>query len=130
MARVIEERIIAEFEAMKTSGRQDAVRLSVRDAVYTSEGSVNYKLWNTDIFCYDRQKDVFMFKASSNGATYSYGAKGVISQTTKSRLSALLWDFCNIGLYQRKYKLYTTNYATELETDKWYVVEQNGLRKL
>ena len=125
MSRCIENRIIAEIERLIESGKQDAEKLTVRDTVYTDLGGVNYKLWNTDIFTYDRQNKAFMFRPSSNGAH-----KYIISQTTKSRLTALLWNFCNIGFYQRKNRLYTTSYATELETDKWYVVEENGLRKL
>ena len=125
MSRCIEEKIITEIERLIESGKQDAVKLTVRDTVYTGIDSVNYRLWNTDIFTYDRQLKAFMFRPSSNGA-YKY----IISQTTKRRLTALLWNFCNFGFYQRKNRLYTTNCTAELETDKWYVVEENGLRKL
>lgn len=125
MSRCIEEKIIAEIEKLIASGKHEDVSLTVRDTVYTGLDTVSYKLWGTQIFTYDRKLKAFMFRPSSNGA-----GRYIISHTTKSRLNALLWDFCNIGIYQRKNKLYTTNYATELETDKWYVVEKNGLRKL
>ena len=85
--RTVEEKIIETLNGCNGEGVKN---LSCRDCVVVYGNMKNYYLWKSLIFwCNDAEN------------VYYFSARGYNSQTTKSRLNAILGSFCNAGIYQK-----------------------------
>ena len=85
--RKIEEKIIATL----CSG-EGAKKLSCRDCVEVDGNTKNYYLWDSLLFWNDSENN------------YYFSARGYSSQTTKSRLNAILDAFFAASIAQKDYK--------------------------
>ena len=85
--RTIEEKIIATL----CSG-EGAKKLSCRDCVEVDGNTKNYYLWGSLLFWNDSENN------------YYFSARGYNSQTTKSRLNAILDAFFAASITQKDYK--------------------------
>ena len=85
--RTIEEKIIATL----CSG-EGAKKLSCRDCVEVDGNTKNYYLWDSLLFWNDSENN------------YYFSARGYSSQTTKSRLNAILLTFFAASITQKDYK--------------------------
>ena len=85
--RTIEEKIIATL----CSG-EGAKKLSCRDCVEVDGNTKNYYLWDSLLFWNDSENN------------YYFSARGYSSQTTKSRLNAILGSFFGASIVQKDYK--------------------------
>ena len=74
--RTIEEKIIDAL-----NGSNEVKNLSCRDCVEVDGGTKKYYLWDSLLFGNDAEN------------IYCFSARGYNSQTTKSRLNAVLWSF-------------------------------------
>lgn len=82
----IEEKIIATL----CSG-EGVKNLSRRDRVIVYRNTKNYYLWNSQLFWNEEN-------------IYYFSARGYSSQTTKSRLNAILGSFFGASIVQKDYK--------------------------
>lgn len=87
--RKIEEKIIATLCGGSGKGVKN---LSRRDRVVVFGNTKNYYLWNSLLF----------WNYSEN--IYYFSARGYSSQTTKSRLNAILGSFFGASITQKDYK--------------------------
>ena len=87
MARVIEEKIISSIKNWK-DGEQS---LSVRDRVAIEGNKAIYYLWQSPIFSVTKETD--------GKKTINFSFCGYSSQTTKQRISELLWAFSDSTTY-------------------------------
>lgn len=85
--RTIEEKIIATL----CSG-EGVKKLSCRDCVEVDGNTKNYYLWDSLLFWNDSENN------------YYFSARGYSSQTTKSRLNAILLTFFGASIAQKDYK--------------------------
>ena len=85
--RKIEEKIIATL----CSG-EGVKNLSRRDCVEVDGNTKNYYLWDSLLFWNDSEN------------IYYFSARGYSSQTTKSRLNAILGSFFAASITQKDYK--------------------------
>ena len=85
--RKIEEKIIATL----CSG-EGVKKLSRRDCVEVDGNTKNYYLWDSLLFWNDSENN------------YYFSARGYSSQTTKSRLNAILGSFFGASITQKDYK--------------------------
>ena len=85
--RKIEEKIIATL----CSG-EGVKNLSRRDCVEVDGNTKNYYLWDSLLFWNDSEN------------IYYFSARGYSSQTTKSRLNAILGSFFGASITQKDYK--------------------------
>ena len=85
--RKIEEKIIATL----CSG-EGVKKLSCRDCVEVDGNTKNYYLWDSLLFWNDSENN------------YYFSARGYSSQTTKSRLNAILDAFFAASIAQKDYK--------------------------
>ena len=85
--RKIEEKIIATL----CSG-EGVKKLSCRDCVEVDGNTKNYYLWGSLLFWNDSENN------------YYFSARGYSSQTTKSRLNAILLTFFAASITQKDYK--------------------------
>ena len=87
--RTIEEKIIATL----CGGSGEGVKkLSCRDCVEVDGNTKNYYLWDSLLFWNDSENN------------YYFSARGYSSQTTKSRLNAILGSFFAASIVQKDYK--------------------------
>ena len=87
--RTIEEKIIATL----CGGSGEGVKkLSCRDCVEVDGNTKNYYLWDSLLFWNDSEN------------IYYFSARGYSSQTTKSRLNAILGSFFAASITQKDYK--------------------------
>ena len=87
--RTIEEKIIATL----CGGSGEGVKkLSCRDCVEVDGNTKNYYLWDSLLFWNDSENN------------YYFSARGYSSQTTKSRLNAILLTFFAASITQKDYK--------------------------
>lgn len=110
--RTIEERIIEAFKAGK------ALKLTKRDAVEIDGAKAVCKLWGHGVFCHDKEKNAFYFSF-----------RGWPTQTTKSRIDALLREFGLGGVRQKNHRMvwYWDGGERELDDGKIYeVLESEG----
>lgn len=127
--RVIEEKIIETFY----SGAKKDYNLSIRDRVTVRlDGSSDYYLWETNLVHKSCTGELSIFLSSSTSEElryYRYGRMSnypPISNTTRGRINAFLWNCGVSGLYQRNWKLYWNK--EELELDSWYTVDVENKR--
>lgn len=130
MARVIEEKILDVF-FNGVSGK--IYNLSQRDRVEVRENSTSYYLWDTELVRKDSTGNIYLFPSSSTSEDYQfyryYGRNNnpPVSQTTRSRLNAFIWDFLKVGFfYQKNWELYFGNH--KIETDSWYKLDRENKR--
>lgn len=90
MARVIEEKIIDRIHTWKEGNYS----LSVRDRVTIKNGKAVYYLWASPI--------VTVYKETDGKQHVAFSFCGYSSQTTKQRISELLWHFSNKAFIFRK----------------------------
>lgn len=89
MARVIEERIIDKIQNWKDGNYS----LSVRDRVEIDNRTAIYYLWQSPI--------VTIYKEADGKKTVSFSFCGYSSQTTKQRISELLWAFSGCYIFRK-----------------------------
>ena len=113
--RTIEEKII---EAL--NGGNVVKNLSCRDRVEVDEGTKKYYLWDSLLFWND----------SDN--VYYFSARGYSSQTTKSRLNAVLWGFFKAVIYQKDWEwfLLWRNKKYLVDSDSVFMLKDNKLYRL
>ena len=87
--RTIEEKII---QALNGCNGEGVKKLSCRDCVEVDGNTKNYYLWNSLLFWNDSEN------------IYHFSARGYSSQTTKSRLNAILDAFFAASITQKDYK--------------------------
>ena len=110
----IEEKII---DCLKSCSENYSQRksLSPRDSVGISKGSGYVSLWGHCIFTVDRKGNV------------KFSFQGWQTNTTKSRIDALLSAFCSAGIYQKNHRLVFSSSVGEfpIDADKIYTIK-NG----
>lgn len=87
--RTIEEKII---ETLNGCNGEGVKKLSCRDCVEVNGNTKNYYLWDSLLFWNDSEN------------IYYFSARGYNSQTTKSRLNAILRNFLDASITQKDYK--------------------------
>lgn len=118
MARVIEERIIDTINNWKDGEH----RLSCRDRVEIDNRTANYYLWDSPIFKVKKETDKTVI-------TFSFCNWG--SQTTKERISELLWEFAGCYIFRKNWIHYLKmgNDYYRIHEDKRYTIENGKLFK-
>lgn len=132
MARVIEEKILDVF----FNGNKKEYNLSKRDRIRKYlDGSASYYLWNTEIVRKDCYGNIYIFLSSSTSEEDNYYHGGYhwrekyppISNTTRSRLNAFIWEVLKTGGFcQKNWELYFG--AEKIETDSWYKLDRENKR--
>lgn len=89
MARVIEEKIIEKIHTWKDG----IYKLSVRDEVKIEGNKAIYYLWGSPV-------------VTITGKTVRFCFCGYASQTTKQRISELLWEFADCYIFRRNWAHY------------------------
>ena len=115
--RKIEEKIIATL----CGGSGEGVKkLSCRDCVEVDGNTKNYYLWDSLLFWNDSENN------------YYFSARGYSSQTTKSRLNAILGSFFAASITQKDYKWVLSwndkNYS--INATNIYCIKNNKLYRL
>jgi hypothetical protein len=109
MARVIEEKIIGTINNWKEGEH----RLSKRDRVAIEGNKAIYYLWTSPVFSITKEIDG---KKSINFSFHNWG-----SQTTKERISELLWAFADSKTY-----VFRRNWLHYLKMDgKYYWINES-----
>lgn len=128
MARVIEEKILDVF-FNGVSGK--SYNLSRRDRVEVREYATSYYLWNTELVRKDSNGNIYLFPSSSTSEDYQYYYRygrdnnPPISQTTRSRLNAFIWELLKTGGFcQKNWELYFGD--KKIETDVWYQLDREN----
>ena len=105
--------------------------LSKRDMVKKYvDGGASYFLWDTELVRKDSKGNIFLFPSSSTSEDYQYYRYGrdnnpPISNTTRSRLNAFIWELLKTGgFYQKNWELYFGN--SKIETDIWYQLDRQN----
>ena len=118
MARVIEEKIIEKIETWKEGNYS----LSVRDKVKIENNKASYYLWDYNVFS--------AWKVEGNKIDVSFCFHNWGSQTTKERISELLWHFTKCYIFRKDWVFYlkdsTVNYY-RIDTSKCYNVAEGIL---
>lgn len=118
MARVIEEKIIEKIESWKDG----SYKLSVRDTVTIKDGKATYYLWGYNVFS--------AWKVEGNKIDVSFCFHGWGSQTTKERISKLLWYFTKCHIFRKNWVHYlkdTNDNYYMIDTSKQYNVSEGTL---
>lgn len=127
--KTIEKKIIDVF----FSGDKKEYNLSMRDRVIVRlDGSASYYLWNTEIVQMDSLGHIFLFPSSSTSEEDKYyhgyywrNNYPPISNTTRSRLNAFIWEVLNTsGFYQKNWELYFGN--NKIKVDTWYTIDRQN----
>jgi hypothetical protein len=125
----IEEKILEVF--FSRDKKAPVYVLNKRDMVKKYvDGGASYYLWNTELVRKDKQGNIKIFPSSSTSEDYQYYRYGrndypPISQTTRSRLNAFIWEVLNTsGFYQKNWELYFG--AEKIETDVWYKLDREN----
>ena len=125
--KTIEKKILEVF----TSGKTGDHYLTKRDRVTVKEnGSKSYYLWDTELVRKDSNGNIYIFPSSSTSEDYQYYRYGrdnnpPISQTTRSRLNAFIWEFLETGGFcQKNWELYFGN--RKIESDSWYKIDRQN----
>jgi len=117
MARVIEEKIIDKIRTWKDGNYS----LSVRDKVEIKNGKAVYYLWDSPV--------VTVYKMTDGKKSICFSFCGYSSQTTKERISELLWAFSDKAFIFRKnwiHYLKMGNDYYRISENKTYTIE-NGI---
>lgn len=113
--RTIEQKIIKTFN--ECINDQDMTKktfnLSCRDTVIKSKNLVAFELWGSRLFWYDCETKSFYFCFC-----------GYSTNTTKSRLKAILQHFNFGGFYQKNWDIFWTNKNNNIKvaTSKTYKI--------
>ena len=113
--RTIEEKIIDAL-----NGNNGIKNLSCRDCVEVNGGTKNYYLWNSLLFWNDAEN------------IYHFSARGYNSQTTKSRLNAILGSFFNASITQKNgcWFLLWRNKKYSVDSASVFMLKDNKLYRL
>ena len=113
--RTIEEKIIDAL-----NGSNGIKNLSCRDRVEVNGDTKKYYLWDSLLFWNDAEN------------TYYFSARGYSSQTTKSRLNAILHAFFGASITQKDYK-WSLNWNGKkypIGSDSIFMLKNNKLYRL
>ena len=126
--RKIEETILEVF--FSPDKKAPFYLLSKRDMVKKYvDGGASYYLWDTELVRKDRDGNIYLFPSSSTSEDYQYYRYGrnnnpPISNTTRSRLNAFIWELLKTGgFYQKNWELY---FDKKIETDVWYQLDREN----
>lgn len=129
--RKIEEKILKVF--FSTDKKAPYYPLSKRDMVKKYvDGGASYYLWDTELVRKDKNGNIYLFPSSSTSEDYQYYRYGrdnnpPISNTTRSRLNAFIWELLKTGGFsQKNWELYFVN--RKIETDSWYKLDRENKR--
>lgn len=111
--RTIEKNIIHTLQA----GRAGVYQLSTRDRVEINDDENRVYLWNHLIFSINKKDNTVMFSLC-----------GWNSNTTKSRLNALLGYYFSSGITQKNYSLFfvVNGKKTAIDSDSIYCLNDNA----
>ena len=107
MARVIEEKIIDRIHTWKDG----EYKLSCRDRVEIKNGKAVYYLWRSPI--------VTVYKMTDGKKSVKFSFCGYSSQTTKQRISELLWRFAHCYIFRKNWIHYLKM------NDEYYRINEN-----
>lgn len=115
--RTIEEKIIETLNGCNGEGVKN---LSCRDCVEGDGNTKKYYLWNNLLFWNDAEN------------IYYFSARGYNSQTTKSRLNAILHAFFGANIYQKDYKWFLdwNGKKYPIDSDSVFMLKDNKLYRL
>lgn len=129
--RKIEETILEVF--FSPDKKAPVYVLSKRDMVRKYvDGGASYYLWDTELVRKDKNGNIFLFPSSSTSEDYQYYRYGrdnnpPISNTTRSRLNAFIWELLKTGgFFQKNWELYSGN--QKIKTDSWYKLDRENKR--
>ena len=113
--RTIEEKII---QALRGWNGEGARQLSCRDRVVVDGATKNYYLWDSLLFW-------------NNSENCYFSARGFSTQTTKSRLNAILDAFFNAGIYQKNWSWFLdwNGKKYPVDSDSIFMLKDNKLYK-
>lgn len=112
MARVIEDRIIQRINTWK----EGSYKLSERDKVRIEGNIATYYLWDYNVFSVEKK---------DNKRIISFCFHGWGSQTTKNRISELLWYFAD------KVYIFRKNWIHYLKmNDNYYEIKETSFYKI
>ena len=111
--RAIEKKIISYLRDSANCGKSKS--LSLRDSVKLEKNKLCVFLWGQVIFTLEENNII------------KFSFQGWQTNTTKSRINALLSAFCSAGIYQKNHKLFFVSSAGKfpISPDKFYTV-RNG----
>ena len=128
--RAIEEKILDVFF---NGVSVKSYNLSRRDRVEVRKDSTSYYLWSTELVRKDSTGNIYLFPSSSTSEEdnyYRYGRMSnypPISNTTRSRLNAFIWELLQTGGFsQKNWELYFGD--KKIETDSWYKLDRENKR--
>lgn len=113
--RTIEEKIIETL-----NGSNGVKNLSCRDRVEVDGNTKKYYLWGSLLFWNDSEN------------IYHFSARGYNSQTTKSRLNAILGSFFKGVIYQKNWEwfLLWRSKKYPVDSDSVFMLKDNKLYRL
>ena len=115
--RTIEEKII---DALNGGYGEGIKNLSCRDRVEVDGDIKKYYLWDHLLFWNDAENVCY------------FSARGYSSQTTKSRLNAILRNFFNAGIYQKNWEWFLNwnGKKYSVDSDSVFMLKGNKLYRL
>ena len=115
--RTIEEKIIETLNGCNGEGVKN---LSCRDCVEVDGDTKKYYLWEHLLFWNDSEN------------IYYFSARGYGSQTTQSRLNAILRSFFNAGIYQKNWEWFLNWNGKKYSVDmaSVFMLKDNKLYRL
>ena len=115
--RTIEEKIIETLNGCNGEGVKN---LSCRDCVEVDGNTKKYYLWNSLLFWNDSEN------------IYHFSARGYNSQTTKSRLNAILGSFFNASITQKNWCWFLdwNGKKYPVDSDSVFMLKDNKLYRL
>lgn len=129
--RKIEETILEVF--FSPDKKAPVYVLNKRDMVKKYvDGGASYYLWDTELVRKDKNGNIFLFPSSSTSEDYQYYRYGrdnnpPISNTTRSRLNAFIWELLKTGGFsQKNWELYFGN--RKIKIDSWYKLDRENKR--
>ena len=113
--RTIEEKIIDAL-----NGGNGVKNLSCRDCVEVDGNTKKYYLWNSLLFWNDEEN------------IYYFSARGYNSQTTKSRLNAILRSFFDASISQKNWEWFLNwnGKKYSVDSDSIFMLKDNKLYRL
>lgn len=115
--RTMEEKIIETLNGFNGEGVKN---LSCRDCVEVDGNTKKYYLWNSLLFWNDTEN------------IYHFSARGYNSQTTKSRLNAILGSFFDASITQKNWcwSLDWNGKKYPIDSDSVFMFKDNKLYRL
>ena len=124
--RVIEKQLINEArDFFNYFDSTESKNLSVRDRIekYYFKDSGNkrfeYKLWDSSVFIIDRINGIY---------SVAFCFHGYMTNTTKSRINAFLWEYLKCSVSQKNYELYlndSNGNKTKINVCDFYQIDNN-----